>query len=81
MNRQQIISELTTIFRNLFDNDTITLFDEMTANDIKTWDSLNHINLIIAAEKQFKIRFSTSEIIGLANVGQFVDAIMKKVNP
>lgn len=80
MTREAIIEELTTIFRDLFDNEKITLFDEMTAKDVKGWDSLNHINLIVATEKKFKIKFTTKEIQNLPNVGKFLDLVQKKVS-
>ena len=80
MTRETIIEELTQIFRDLFDNDKITLFDEMTAKDVKGWDSLNHINLIVATEKKFKIKFSTKEIQNLPNVGKYLDLVQKKLS-
>jgi len=51
MNRDQAFTDLTMIFREVFDNDSIQISDQMTAKDIKQWDSLNHINLIVSAEK------------------------------
>ncbi|MBP7284592.1 MAG: acyl carrier protein [Leptospiraceae bacterium] len=80
MTRETIIEELTQIFRDLFDNDKITLFDEMTAKDVKGWDSLNHINLIVATEKKFKIKFTTKEIQNLPNVGKYLDLVQKKLS-
>lgn len=73
--REQIVSELTAIFQRVFDDDSIRLTDDMKASDIPEWDSLNHLKLIIAAEKQFGIRFHAGEISGFANVGHFIDAV------
>jgi len=78
MTRDQAYQELTTIFHGVFDDERITLNDQMTAKDVQNWDSLNHINLIIATEKHFKIRFETAEVIGLANVGALVDLVLRK---
>lgn len=75
--------ELQAVFHDVFDDDTIVLRDEMTANDIDGWDSLMHINLIIAVEKHFGVKFSIAEISILKgagqNVGTFLAAIQKKV--
>lgn len=71
------------IFRNVFDDESIQIFNEMTANDIETWDSLEHINLIIAVEKNFGIKFATAEISRLKepdqNVGKFIKLIEDKI--
>ena len=80
MTRDQIYSELTVIFRDVFDNDQIKPNDQMTAKDVPQWDSLNHINLIIATEKHFKFKFETSEVINLANVGDLVNVIARKIS-
>lgn len=79
MSKEEIVSKLTKIFHNIFDNDKIILFDEMTAKDVKGWDSLNHINLIVATEKDFKIKFTTKEIQKLPNVGTFIELIQAKI--
>jgi acyl carrier protein len=77
--RDDIYADLQRIFHDVFDNDTIQLSDAMTAKDIPQWDSLNHINIIVSAEKKFGIRFTTADIARLANVGQFVDTITRKI--
>ena len=61
---------LQDLFREVFDDDEIALADEMTADDIDGWDSLMHINIIIAVEKRFGVKFATAEIAGLKNEGQ-----------
>jgi acyl carrier protein len=78
MNRDTVYAELTKIFQNVFDDNTIQLSDHTTAKDIPQWDSLNHINLVVASEQKFGIRFMTTDITRLANVGEFVDTILKK---
>ncbi|HNO26340.1 MAG TPA: acyl carrier protein [Leptospiraceae bacterium] len=68
------------MFAKIFRNPKIELFDAMTAKDVKGWDSLNHINLILATEKLFKIKFTTKEIQTLPNVGSFIELIEKKLS-
>ncbi len=81
MTRDEIYLALTVIFHDVFDDPRIKLFDAMTAKDLAGWDSLNHINLIIAVEQKYKIRFNTTEVARLANVGEFIDAILRKSMP
>jgi acyl carrier protein len=79
MEQTEIYSRLTEIFRDIFDDDTLELRPEMTAADIQEWDSFNHINLIVATEAKFGIKFQTTEIESLRNVGHFVELIGKKL--
>lgn len=74
-----IKEELQEIFRDLFDDEKIVLFDEMTADDIEDWDSLSHINLINDIQTHFKIRFSINEIVGAKNVGEFIRLVHDKI--
>jgi acyl carrier protein len=74
-----IKEQLEIIFRDVFDDDGITISEEMTANDLEDWDSLSHIQLIVAIEQAFSVRFKTSETIGLKNVGEFINALKKKM--
>ncbi|OGX38721.1 MAG: hypothetical protein A3D87_03565 [Omnitrophica WOR_2 bacterium RIFCSPHIGHO2_02_FULL_50_17] len=74
-----VLEELNKIFCEVFDDDQIRIFREMTAKDIAGWDSLNHINLIVAVEKRFDIKFTTREIMTYENVGQFADAVEEKL--
>lgn len=81
MTRDDIYAALTDVFRDVFDDDTIALRDTMTAGEIPEWDSQSHINLILAAESRFGVRFRTSEIDSLKNVGDFVSVIAAKLAP
>ena len=74
-----ILAELTPIFREVFDDDSIMLTRQSTANDIDAWDSLTHMNMVMAVEIRFKIRFALGELPGLKNVGDLVDLIRKKL--
>ena len=79
MQQAEIYSRLTEIFRDIFDDESIVLKPGTTASDIDEWDSFNHINLIVATEAKFKIKFQTAEIESMKNVGHFVDIIEKKL--
>jgi acyl carrier protein len=70
---------LTTVFRRVFDDDAIELTPETTANDVEAWDSLSHVNLIVAVEHEFAIRLGQREILALRHVGDLVAAIERHV--
>jgi acyl carrier protein len=74
----QIYASLNDIFRDLFGDDAICLGAGTTAADIAEWDSVNHINLIVAIELRFGIKFSTVEIEALRNVGDMAALIARK---
>ena len=74
-----IIAELTPIFCEVFDDDTITITRQTTANDIDAWDSLSHMNMVMAVEVRFKIRFALGELQSLKNVGDLADLVEKKL--
>lgn len=69
---------LTGVFREVFDDETLTIRSETTADDISDWDSQANITLIVAAEQRFGISFRTAEIESLRNVGEFVHLIQSK---
>lgn len=71
--------QLNALFCKVFDDREIKITPEMTANDIEEWDSLSHVNLVVAIEKHFGIKFKTSEIIRWKNIGQMHDSIMEKI--
>ena len=75
-----VLEEASAIFRDTLDNDDIQLTPATTADDIEEWDSLTHIQLIVALEKHFKIKFTTSEITSYKNVGQLAEGIVEKLS-
>lgn len=79
MQRQEIYEQLTGIFHDVFDDDTLALTPEMTAASVPEWDSFNHINLIVAVESRMKIKFQTAELESMNTVGHLVDLIEKKL--
>lgn len=78
MNRDEIFKELDEIFKDIFDDDSISVNEETTSNDIEEWDSLEHINLIVAIEQKFGIKLTMEEVITMKNVGNMADIIMEK---
>jgi len=74
----EIMDTLNKVFRLVFDDDMISVNRKTTANDIDGWDSLTHVNLILAIESTFKIRFSQKELLTFRNVGDLYDAIAAK---
>jgi acyl carrier protein len=80
MDKAEILQQVNTVFIDVLDNDKIVLKNETTANDVDEWDSLNHIQLVVAIEKAFKIRFASREIQSWKNVGEMVDSISTKIN-
>ena len=69
---------LTEIFREVFDDDTLVLRPDLTAQDVDGWDSLAHIRLLITVERKFKIKFTVTEVGELKNVGELTKLIEAK---
>jgi acyl carrier protein len=67
-----VLSRLTSVFREVFDDDELELTPEMTADDVDGWDSLAHIRLIISVQKAFGVKFSPVEMNRLKNVGELI---------
>ena len=80
MNKDEILKTINDIFIDTLDDETIVLNMETTANDVDEWDSLNHIQLIVAIEKHFKVRFTSHEIQSWKKVGEMVNSIDAKFN-
>ena len=79
MERKEIFEKLNEIFRNVLDNDEMEVGGTTRADDIEEWDSLSHIQMIVAIEKTFKLKFNSREVMKWDNVGEMVDTIMKKI--
>lgn len=78
MERKDTLDQMQEIFRDVLDNEAICLTDQTTAMDIEEWDSLSHIQLVVALEKHFKIKFTSREILSWKNVGELTDTIHGK---
>jgi acyl carrier protein len=79
MERTEIFEKLNEIFNDVLDLEDVNLVDTTCADDIEEWDSLSHIQLIVAIEKAFGIKFTSREIMKWANVGEMVDTIIAKI--
>lgn len=80
MEKKDILEKVQTIFRDILDNEDIVLSEMTTANDIEEWDSLSHIQLIVAIEKAFGIKFTSYEVNSWIDMEEMLECIMKKLN-
>ncbi|PHR52750.1 MAG: acyl carrier protein [Robiginitomaculum sp.] len=79
MNRDEIFSGVQEIFRDIFDEDDLIIEYSTNSDSIEDWDSLNHINLVSAIEKEFKIKFALGELLTLKDVGAMIDLMNVKL--
>ncbi len=79
MSRVEIFEKLTAIFHDVFDDNELIIGETTSAKDIDEWDSLMHINLIMAVEAEFAIKFSMDDISRMKNVGEMVDIIKERL--
>jgi acyl carrier protein len=78
MERSNVLEELNKIFIEVFEDESISINENTTTNDIESWDSLNHIQMITAVEKHYKIRFNLNELLNFKNVGDLCRSIEAK---
>ncbi|MBD5522339.1 MAG: acyl carrier protein [Lachnospiraceae bacterium] len=76
MSREEVFAKLNEVFRDVFDDNDITVTDTTTADDIEDWDSLEHINLIAAVEQEFGMKFNMGQVVSMKNVGEMADIII-----
>jgi len=79
MQQQAIYDQLSAILRDLFDDETLVATPTLTAADVPDWDSFNHINLIVAVESKFGVKFHTAELESIHNVGHLAELIQNKL--
>ena len=79
MSREEVYEALNEVFQDVFDDEDIRVNGATTAADIEDWDSLEHINLIVAVEKKFNIKFNMGEVNTFKNVGEMVDIILTRI--
>ena len=79
MTRKEVFNGVQDIFRDIFDEDGMVIENSTNSDDVEEWDSLNHINLVSAIEKEFKIKFALVELMTLKDVGAMVDLMMEKL--
>jgi len=73
-------SRLSEVFQEVFDDDELELSHSTTAANVEQWDSLMHVNLVLATEREFNVRFSSTEVAQLHDVGELIDLIDAKVS-
>ncbi len=78
--KENLYTQLNSIFVDLLDDETIILTEETNANDIEDWDSLTHIQIVVRIEQQFKIKFTAREIQNWKNIGELVNSIFEKLH-
>lgn len=78
MKRNEIIAKVQEVFQDVLDDEEIVLTDATTAEDIEEWDSLSHVQLVVAIEKELGIKFTSKEIMSWQNVGDMVNCIASK---
>lgn len=79
MSRQEILDTISQVFADTLDEDAVALTESSTADDVEGWDSLTHVQLVVAVEKKFKVRFTAKEIQSWKNVGELIDSISGKL--
>lgn len=80
MTREEVFHTLNEVFQDVFDDETITVNEATTSEDIEDWDSLEHINLIAAVEQEFGVKFSMGQVVTMKNVGEMADIIMSQID-
>ncbi|HZS53655.1 MAG TPA: acyl carrier protein [Bryobacteraceae bacterium] len=73
-------AEIQQILRDVFNDETIVIDDNTTADDVEGWDSLNNIRLMVQVERKFGFRFKTSEVAGLKNVGELIKIVEQRAS-
>jgi acyl carrier protein len=79
MTKKEIFEKIQIIFQNVFDNSEMKIENSSNSSNVENWDSLNHINLVVAIQKEFRIKFDLKEIQAFKNVGEMVDLVDKKI--
>ncbi len=79
MTREMLFEGVQDIFRDIFDEEDMVIEDKTSSDDVEEWDSLNHINLVSAIEKEFEIKFTLKELSTLNNVGSLIDSALEKL--
>lgn len=77
MTREEVYERLNKVFQDVFDDETIEVRDDTTADDIDEWDSFEHINLVVAVEEEFSFKIPMGKVVTMKNVGEMVDIILK----
>lgn len=79
MSKEEVFVKLNEVFRDVFDDESITVTETTTADDIEEWDSLEHINLLAAVEQEFGMKFNMGQVVSMKNVGEMADIIISQI--
>ena len=77
MIREEVYRRLNMVFQDVFDDDTIEVHDDTTAEDVDGWDSFEHINLVVAIQDEFSFKIPMGKVVTMKNVGEMVDIILE----
>ena len=80
MDKDKITARLNEVFQDVFDDESLQISDDTTADDIEEWDSLEHINLLAAVEQAFGMKFNMGQVVSMKNVGEMADIILSKID-
>ncbi len=78
MTKAEALTELTALCRDLLEDKSLVLTEDMTASDVDGWDSVEHFNIIAEAERRFKMRFQMREVSGVTNIGELAEIIAQR---
>lgn len=79
MGKEEIYERLNNVFRDVFDDESIVVTETTTSADIEDWDSLEHVNLVVAIEKEFGMKFNMNEVTTMKDVGDMVNIIISRI--
>ena len=79
MNDDDVLKTITVVFRDVLDQPNLTLSPATTAHDVDGWDSLSHVQIVVAVEKRFQVRFTAKEIQKFNSVGEMAECISRKL--
>jgi acyl carrier protein len=80
MEKSEILNEVNLIFQEVLDDQNIIINYDSSSENVDDWDSLAHIQLIVAIEKKFKVKFTAKEMVEWKNVGEMIENILNKIN-
>ena len=79
MEKKEIMAKIQEIFRDVFDDEELIISEDTTSDDVEEWDSLSHIQLVVAIEKGFGLKLTSKEILSWEDVGEMADVILSKL--
>jgi len=79
MQRNEILEKVQDVFRDVFDDEELIIYEDTSSHDIEDWDSLTNVQLVVAIEHELGIRFTSAEIPSWSNVGDMMNSIEKKL--